>query len=152
MIKFRQGSFAWMLLACSVGGYAQSSSGTIHGAVLDPSGAAIAGATVAILNSVSHYQVSVQANAQGVFQFANVPYNTYHLTASASGFQNAAQDVDVRSAVPVEVKVSLPVGVADHDVSRSKVPRTSSKLTRPPTPTWTAICSISCRSKVNRRR
>jgi hypothetical protein len=97
--------------------YGQSSSGTVRGTVLDPSGAAINGATVEIQNPVSHYDQSVKTNGQGAFQFANIPYNTYHLTAGAGGFQNVAQDVDVRSAVPVEVKVSLQVGVATTSVT-----------------------------------
>ena len=108
MIKLHPGSVASAILACVVlagsGGvlsYGQSSSGAIRGSVLDPSGAAIGGATVEIANPVSHYQQSVKTNAQGAFQFANIPYNNYHLTATASGFQSASQDIDVRSAVAV---------------------------------------------------
>ena len=56
------------------------------GTVLDPSGAAIRGATVAILNPVSHYQQSVNTDAQGAFEFDNVPFNNYHMTATAAGF------------------------------------------------------------------
>ena len=94
MIKVRLGSPASILLATVIlafsGGvlsYGQSASGAIRGTVLDPSGSAIAGATVEISNPVSHYQQSVKTSAQGAFQFANIPYNNYHLTANASGFQ-----------------------------------------------------------------
>ena len=38
-----------------------------------------------------------QTDAQGNFEFDNLPYNPYHLTAAAAGFQTGAQDVDVRS-------------------------------------------------------
>ena len=105
-----------LLFASSVLCYAQSS-GTIHGTVLDPSGAVIAGATVEIQNPVSHYSQSVKTDTQGNFNFANVPFNPYHLTASASGFQSAVQDVDVRSAIPLEVKVNLPVGAASTSIT-----------------------------------
>ncbi len=97
--------------------YGQSSSGTIRGTVLDPSGAAIGGASIEIQNPVSHYQQSVKANAQGAFQLANIPYNNYHLTTTAMGFQSSQQDVDVRSAVPMDVKVALQVGVATTSVT-----------------------------------
>jgi hypothetical protein len=124
MIKLRSEVLAGAILAfgCGVLSYGQSSSGTIRGTVLDPSGAAISGATVEISNPVSHYQQSVKANAQGAFQFANIPYNNYHLTASSAGFQSTAQDVDVRSAVPSEVKLSLQVGVATTSVTVESAP------------------------------
>jgi hypothetical protein len=101
---------------------AQSTSanaGTIRGSVLDPSGSAIPGATVEIQNPVSHYDKSVQTNAQGIFEFDNIPYNSYHLSATATGFQGAEQDANVRSPLPVEVKISLPIGVANQSVTVS---------------------------------
>ena len=114
MTKFHSGSLASVLLAFLCGGvsYGQSGSGTIRGTVLDPSGAAIKGATVGILNPVSHYQRTVMTDQQGAFVLDNVPYNNYHLTANASGFQNGDHDVDVRSSVPVDLKVSLKIGAA----------------------------------------
>jgi hypothetical protein len=119
MSKYCSSGFAAVVLAlsCGVLSPAQSSSGTIRGTVLDPSGAAIAGAAVEISNPVSHYQQTAKANAQGAFQFANIPYNNYHLAASAPGFQNAQQDVDVRSAVATDVKVTLEVGVSTTSVT-----------------------------------
>ncbi|MGO9232269.1 MAG: carboxypeptidase regulatory-like domain-containing protein [Bryobacteraceae bacterium] len=100
-------------LGCCVLGYAQSSSGnsgTVRGSVLDPSGAAVKGAAVEIQNPVSHYSRSTAADSQGNFAFGNVPFNNYHLTASASGFQVAVQDVDVRTMVPTELKINLQLG------------------------------------------
>jgi hypothetical protein len=97
-------------LACAFSGFAQSNSGTVHGSVLDPSGAAIAGATVTIQNPVSHYNRSTVSDRQGTFAFGNVPYNNYHLTAIAPGFQSAIQDINVRSAVPLELKIGLAIG------------------------------------------
>ena len=112
-----------LLAACfasSVATYAQSTgsnSGTVRGTVLDPSGAVIMGATVEIENPVSHYTQTAQTDAQGNFELKNVPYNNYHLTANASGFQAAKQDVDVRSPIPVPVKISLTIGTAVSSVT-----------------------------------
>ena len=89
---------------------AQSNSGSVHGTVLDPSGAAVPGANVQLANPVSHYTQSVKTDDQGKFEIDNIPFNNYHATASAAGFQGANQDVEVRSAVPVEIKFSLAVG------------------------------------------
>jgi hypothetical protein len=106
--------------ASSVATYAQSTgsnSGTVRGTVLDPSGAVIMGATVEIENPVSHYTQTAQTDAQGNFELKNVPYNNYHLSANASGFQAAKQDVDVRSPIPVPVKISLTIGTAVSSVT-----------------------------------
>ena len=97
--------------------YAQSSSGTIRGSVLDQSGAAIVGAIVEIQNPVSQYNRSVQTDAQGHFEFDNLPYNPYHLTATAPNFQTGTQDVDVRSAIPIGLKLSLQVGASTTTVT-----------------------------------
>src|ERR1043165_6178568 len=59
------------------------SSGTIRGTVLDPSGAAVKGATVQIQNPVTGYGRTVQADDQGNFEFANVPFNPYHLSVTS---------------------------------------------------------------------
>ena len=102
--------------------FAQSS-GTIRGSVVDTSGAVIAGATVEIQNPVSHYTQQVKTDNQGNFQFANVPYNNYHITATASGFSTVAQDVDVRSLVPLEMpKFTLQVGAAAQSVTVEAAP------------------------------
>ncbi|HTC35181.1 MAG TPA: TonB-dependent receptor [Bryobacteraceae bacterium] len=112
--------FLLLSFASSVTTYAQSSSansGTVRGTVLDPSGAAIAGATVEIQNPVSRYNKTVQSDSQGNFEFDNVPYNNYHLSAAATGFQGGEQDVNVRSPLAVEAKISLGIGTANETVT-----------------------------------
>jgi hypothetical protein len=82
----------------------------VHGSVLDPSGAVIAGAVVTIQNPVSHYTRITASDSQGKFELGNIPYNNYHLTVAATGFQAGTQDIDVRSSVPLELKISLTLG------------------------------------------
>ena len=103
-------AFLALLLGGALSCFAQSNSGTIHGSVLDPSGAVIAGAAVTIENPVSHYSRSAVSDSQGKFELENLPYNNYHLTVVAPGFQAATEDINVRSAVPMELKVSLALG------------------------------------------
>src|SRR5665213_1811397 len=86
-----------LAFAYSVLSYAQSTSansGTVRGSVVDPSGAAIVGATVQIQNPVSHYNQSVQTDATGKFEFDNVPFNNYHSSALMTGFETAEKDLD----------------------------------------------------------
>jgi hypothetical protein len=109
-----------LCLASPVATYAQSSSanaGTVRGSVLDPSGAAVAGATVEIQNPVSHYVKSTQTDTQGNFEFDNVPYNNYHVSASAKGFQGGEQDINVRSPLAVEAKILMQIGTAKESVT-----------------------------------
>jgi Carboxypeptidase regulatory-like domain/TonB-dependent Receptor Plug Domain len=102
-------------LALAVYAYGQASSASINGTVLDPSGAVIANATVTIHNPVSGFDRSTMTDQAGSFSFPNVPFNPYHLTVNAQGFAQKAQDVDVRSAIGVNLKISLTVS-ANTDV------------------------------------
>jgi hypothetical protein len=92
-------------------------SGTISGTVLDQTAAAIKGVQVTILNPVSHYTRTTATDDQGKFQFDNVPYNNYHLTAVASGFETGETDIDVRSPLPVETKFTLKIGASSSTVT-----------------------------------
>jgi Carboxypeptidase regulatory-like domain/TonB-dependent Receptor Plug Domain len=95
------------------GGYAfgQSggSSGSISGTVLDPTGAVVPNATVEVHNPVSHFVGSTITDKSGNFSLPNIPFNPYHMTVKAEGFSSTAQDVDVRSVVPVSVNLTLQV-------------------------------------------
>jgi hypothetical protein len=92
-------------------------SGTISGTVTDPSGAVIANATVTIHNVVSGFERTTTTDSSGDFTFANIPFNPYHLTVTADGFQSYTQDVETRSAIPLNVKVALKVGAANTTVT-----------------------------------
>lgn len=121
MIKLIPAILAFVLLPLSgVLSNAQSTSGnsgTVRGSVLDPSGAVIRGATVEIQNPVSGYTRTAQTDAQGNFEFDNIPYNNYHSSAAAPGFQSTEQDLNVRSPVPVELKLSLKLGTSSTTVN-----------------------------------
>src|SRR5208283_669906 len=115
-----QSSYMKSLLAASVlvfflasgfSVFAQSggNSGTINGTVLDPTGAVVSGATVEVHNPVSHFDHSTTTDTSGNFSIPNVPFNPYHMTITAGGFAKTAQDVDVRSVVPVNLKINLQV-------------------------------------------
>jgi hypothetical protein len=99
------------LLAFGLSLFGQSggNSGTISGTVLDPTGAVVASAIVEIHNPVSHFDRSTTTDSSGSFIIPNVPFNPYHMTVNAAGFASSAQDVDVRSVVPVSLKINLQV-------------------------------------------
>src|ERR1017187_2399808 len=88
-------------------GQSLGNAGTIEGIVVDPAGAAVTKASVTIHNAVSGYKQSTVTGADGTFRFSNIPPNPYHLEVTASGFAIFAQDVSIRSAIPIQFKATL---------------------------------------------
>src|SRR5690348_3940758 len=97
--------------------HAQPNSGSIQGTVTDPSGAIVAGATVQLQDPATGYKQTAATDTKGQFQFNNVPFNPYHIEVTAQGFQPAKQDVLVRSAVPVQVSISLGIAATAETVN-----------------------------------
>jgi hypothetical protein len=81
--------------------------GTVQGTVTDPTGGVMVAVTVDISNPVTGYKRSATTDAQGKFIFRNLAPNPYHIEISAQGFAPAARDVDVRSAVPIDLPIKL---------------------------------------------
>src|SRR6185312_4201476 len=106
------------LICLSSNAKAQSRTYTsITGTVVDPSGAVVPGATVEIQNPVSQFQRTATTDSSGAFGIENVPFNPYHVTVTAPGFAAFAQDLDLRSAVPVSLKISLQLATAMQTVT-----------------------------------
>ncbi len=85
------------------------SSGFVSGTVVDPTGAVVPDATVEIHNPVSGFERSTATDTSGRFSFSNIPFNPYHITVTAAGFTQSAQDVEVRSVVGVNVRIGMTV-------------------------------------------
>jgi hypothetical protein len=108
-----QGFLVWIgcfWIAAGAAAGQVGNAGSIEGVVKDPSGGAIAGATVEISYGVSGYSRTVTTGPDGTFRFSNVPFNPYHLTVTAQGFAPFAQDVEVRSTVAMNVPVTMKIG------------------------------------------
>ncbi|HZU23157.1 MAG TPA: TonB-dependent receptor [Terriglobales bacterium] len=108
-----------MVLGFAAAAHAQQvgGAGTIEGTVTDPSGAVIAGATVVVHNPITGFTRSAQTDASGNFTLQNLPPNGYHLSVTQNGFQGLSQDVDVRSSVPITLRLTLQIGEASTTVN-----------------------------------
>ena len=104
------------IFACPEFVHAQNS-GVIGGTVMDPTGALVPKATVEIHNPVSGYDRTTTSDTSGNFSFANVPFNPYHLVVTLPGFSSYSQDVDVRSTVPINLKINLSLAGATSTVT-----------------------------------
>ena len=115
-------SLAFMVvlyLALGVSANAQSggSSTSVTGTVVDQTGAVVPDATVEIRNPVSAFQRTTKTDSAGKFAIANVPFNPYHVSVTAEGFNSYSQDTDVRSLVPVNLSISLKVKGSEETVT-----------------------------------
>src|ERR1700686_206612 len=91
--------------------------GTGSGVLTDPNNAVVPNATVTIANSVTGYKRVVNTDADGAFRFSDVPPNNYQLSASAPGFTSEQQSLNVRTSVPISVKIPLAVSSASATVT-----------------------------------
>ncbi len=66
-------------------------SAQIHGAITDPTGAAIQGATVKVTQTNTGLVRSTVTNSNGAFSLPGLPVGPYNLEATAPGFQNYIQ-------------------------------------------------------------
>lgn len=91
--------------------YAQQTRGTVRGRVADPTGAAVPGAKVTLLNEQTGISTVTAASAQGEYTITNVEPGTYRVTVESSGFKSSAvKSVTVYVAQSVRVDVALEVG------------------------------------------
>ena len=95
----------------------QSTAGNINGTVVDPTGAVVPGATVLITNPVSGYKKTVKSDAAGAFSFPNLPFNPYIVMANMTGFSAARQEVQISSAITLNLKMTLAIASSVTEVT-----------------------------------
>jgi hypothetical protein len=100
---------AWLSLV-GVAAHAQIAGGNVYGTVIDSSGAAVPGATVAIASSdIGGQPRTTLTGADGDFRFLNLDHGRYAVTVSLTGFTTVRRDVVVNTGVNVTLSVSLSV-------------------------------------------
>jgi Carboxypeptidase regulatory-like domain/TonB-dependent Receptor Plug Domain len=109
-------AFGLILFFGSTSTWAQSS-GSIEGVVKDSSGGVLSNATVEVSNQVSGFHRVTTTGSAGDFRVTNVPFNPYRVAVIAKGFSNYIQDVDVRSAVPTTLDISLKLGTTSENIT-----------------------------------
>jgi hypothetical protein len=99
---------ALSLLAATVN--AQQGRGTIFGTVTDPSGAAILGVKVTILNTGTNTTVLTETNSEGYYTSPPLIVGKYEVTAEQAGFKKGVQpeivlQVDQHAKVDFELQI-----------------------------------------------
>ena len=108
-----------VLFAFSVPAMAQATTGTLKGSVVDPQGAAIAGATVTIKNEATGIVQTTTATSDGLFAVTNLPPGKYSVTGAAKAGFSATQltGVDVRIGTETDIKLQLEIGATTETVT-----------------------------------
>lgn len=84
---------AGLLVASVVNiGYAQLTTSTIRGHVSDPSGAAVTGAQVKIVNTGTSVERTVPTNSDGDYEVPDLQRGTYRVTVTMAGFKAFVAD------------------------------------------------------------
>ena len=87
-----------MLAVLAVGAAAQIETGLFTGTVTDPSGAAVAGATITIANVDTNYATTVTTNNSGSYTSQALQVGSYKITVEAAGFKT-----DYKSSTKLDV-------------------------------------------------
>ena len=96
---------------------AQQTLGSINGTVLDPSGAAIPGATVTVTASAIGVTRTTTTQGTGFYQIFNLPVGNYTVKVAHEGFDTTTVDgIHVQEAEARTVNASLKVGRASESV------------------------------------
>jgi outer membrane receptor protein involved in Fe transport len=84
---------AALLVILSIQAFSQSqiTTGVIQGAIVDPTGAAVSGASVQVVNLDTKFTRSQSTDAEGRFIFLLLPPGPYEVTVSAKGFATLDQ-------------------------------------------------------------
>ena len=117
-------AFAAAILLLLSGSYRSALSqvlyGSVTGTVEDPSGAAVPGADVTIINQGTTQQTAVKSDSQGRYSLLNLLPGTYNLRVSASGFRTAEQTgIIISPNIVGRIDMKLEVGKMSEQVSVS---------------------------------
>src|ERR1017187_3885538 len=105
------------VLALTFSAFAQVQNGQFSGTVLDPTGAAVAGAKITVTNPAIGVTVSTTTNSSGNYTLKELPAGSYKLTAEASGFKTYSDNsVVLNAGVIAHVDFKLQIGKASEVV------------------------------------
>ena len=97
---------------------AQSPVGTISGIVMDPTGGAIAGAEILIVNDETRLQYPGKTNQEGIYLVSNLPPGAYRLQVSKPGFKTIIKpDITLNVQDALALNFTLPLGAVSEIVT-----------------------------------
>src|SRR5580658_6646764 len=110
-----------LILGCAAFGIAALAwgqgitTGTVQGAVVDPSGAVVVGGQIELENTASGLALSAHSGSDGAFKFLSVPIGTYKVVINAQSFTpETVNNVVVQAGATTNLnQVTLRIGTAE---------------------------------------
>src|SRR4051812_47544056 len=137
---------AWLtLVLCSLAASSHAQgvqTGTLRGAVTDPQGQSVPGATVTISSPALQGQRTTTSDTEGVYVFRALPPGSYTVNFSLTGFAT----VDRRTDVPLGG-----VAVLDAKMTLANVTEQVSVLGAVPAPIATPVVGLNIKHEESRR-
>jgi hypothetical protein len=97
--------------AQQISAQSQASTGQLAGSVRDSTGAAIANATVKVVNTKTGLEQSATTNENGLFRIVLLPPSTYDVTAEAANFaKTTLNNIAVNVGQTADINLTLGVG------------------------------------------
>jgi hypothetical protein len=107
-------------LAAPIGLFAQTGTTSLHGAVVDASGAAVASAKVTLINDAQATKRETSTNAVGEYEFIALSPGTYTLRVESAGFRKYEQlNLQLLVNSPATSNVKLEIGTSIQSVEVS---------------------------------
>lgn len=103
--------------------HAQLTTATLVGTVTDPTGAAVPGARVTVVNLDTHFTSTVPSNANGDYRVDLLPVGTYSMTVETAGFKKFIQtNITLTVNQQVHVDASLALGASTETITITEAP------------------------------
>jgi len=119
-VSIRCGWSRWfLLLVFLMGGRAALAqfTGSIQGAVVDPSGAAVVAAKITLVNAVTQVKANTVSDSSGNYRFVSLAPGAYKVITEAAGFSSSEVDVTLLTEQNLSVPVTLKIGSASEAVT-----------------------------------
>ena len=113
-------SLAWLcvLAVFSTAAFAQQTTGTVAGRILDAQGAAVPGVTVTARQGQTGFVRTTVSDAEGVYRLTALPVGVYDLTAELQGFTKIdSKGIVVNVAQTVDVDLTLKLGGVQESIT-----------------------------------
>jgi hypothetical protein len=107
---------AVLLLATALSAFSQSNTGELRVAVADPSGRGVQ-TSVQLVSEANQYRRTSATDNRGYLDARRLPYGIYEIRIQAPSFAPVTALVEIRSALPVDLKIQLKVAPVSQSVT-----------------------------------
>lgn len=95
-----------LVLLLAVAQFSQAHTGELRVTVTDATGAALPG-PVEVVSQANEFHQRLDTDALGVLVVRRLPFGSYRIAVSRTGFADASQIVEIRSALPMDFHVTM---------------------------------------------